>query len=299
MKMILKSGDIIEGYKILFPLKESKHTCLAIHKDTTNMVVMKQIKAKEFDKEKTDTLMSIQHCNILSPLQIIEDKIHVYIVYKYYESDLRIYCSTGKLKEAEVMKQLIKGYEELYKHNVLHLNIKPESLFFDPETNLVKIGNFWLRKDKQSNSYSAPEVCTKVNYKADIWSIGALFYFILHGEDPYKDNVLSIGKCVIKEQVQIPYIDFICSCLQYDPDMRPTCEQVAKCSFLQNVDEAMRYEHYICACKEDRAVFLNCRHSFCVYCIAKIQRNILLNIISKSEAKCPKCLSELSICKSK
>ena len=97
-----------------------------------------------------------------------------------------------------VIKGLIYLHLEL---NILHRDLKPENILLqiDPYDNhlpIVKLSDFGLSKfldeEEMTSSmcgtpvYMAPEVYLKrpYNYKCDIWSLGATFFYLKTGDYP-------------------------------------------------------------------------------------------------------------------
>ena len=96
----------------------------------------------------------------------------------------------------EIMKQIIKGYQELAKNNTIHRDLKPANILINQ--NLFKICDFGFSKvTKDPNSalktcvgspiYMAPQILEKKDYsaKCDIWSLGIIYYELLHGNVPW------------------------------------------------------------------------------------------------------------------
>jgi serine/threonine-protein kinase len=107
--------------------------------------------------------------------------------------------------------QICEGIAEAHAHGIVHRDLKPSNLFitFAPDgTDLVKILDFgiskWsdaevgeLTKDGMvlgSPKYMAPEQvfgATTIDSRADVWSIGAIFYQMLAGRTPYREPTLA------------------------------------------------------------------------------------------------------------
>lgn len=117
----------------------------------------------------------------------------------------------------------------------------------------IKIGDFgfarYLSQHEELTSstgtpaYMAPEVIKGQSYdfKADIWSLGATFYEILTGYNPFighdkKELFLRIknGKYQVDKNLGLsPYcIDFLKQCLQFDPRDRASASQLLNHPFL-------------------------------------------------------------------
>jgi serine/threonine protein kinase len=91
--------------------------------------------------------------------------------------------------------QIISGMKELRRHGFTHRDLKPENILI--HNNSVKICDFGLTVTcREGNKlirycgtplYMSPQVILKKYYtsKADIWSLGIIFYEILFGYTPW------------------------------------------------------------------------------------------------------------------
>ena len=93
----------------------------------------------------------------------------------------------------------MQGFKSLISINILHRDMKPGNIFL--KNGKIKIGDFGFCKQLDTREglaqtqlgsplYMAPEVLFGNNYdlKADIWSIGVIYYELLYGICPFETN---------------------------------------------------------------------------------------------------------------
>ena len=108
-----------------------------------------------------------------------------------------------------IFKQITLGVKHMHDRGVVHRDLKPDNIMFSNEKQ-VKIVDFGLALvlgpgelatiQSGSIAFSAPEVHSKVPYdsKADIWSLGAILYFMLTRTPPFiRDNCEETIKAII------------------------------------------------------------------------------------------------------
>lgn len=120
----------------------------------------------------------------------------VSVLMEHMPYDLRSYFSIEanyKTLDEKLLKkiafQILNGLNALHKNRIIHFDIKPDNILFDPETNLVKITDFTLSQyitydtDKKNISnggtYQYMPVeglmnSEKYSFKYDIWSVGCI-----------------------------------------------------------------------------------------------------------------------------
>lgn len=104
-----------------------------------------------------------------------------------------------------MFRQLLEAFKILNKYNIMHRDLKPDNIFF--HNGCLKLGDFGFCKtlgnanDMASTMlgspiYMAPEVLKGEAYtsKADIWSLGVVFYEMIFGFCPFQSN--SIAKLI-------------------------------------------------------------------------------------------------------
>src|SRR5262245_17514588 len=161
--------------------------------------------AERFNREGR-VLASLNHPNIVSVFDFGQTGGFYYLVMEYIDGvNLRQAMRAGRFSPSEALSIVPKICEALqYAHEqgILHRDIKPENILLDAKGR-VKIADFGIAKlvgEEQPSvtltntgaalgtpHYMAPEQLEKpstVDHRADIYSLGVVFYEMLTGELP-------------------------------------------------------------------------------------------------------------------
>jgi serine/threonine protein kinase len=151
-------------------------------------------------------LARLQHPNIVSVFDIGETRGYCWLLMEYVDGvNLRQVMQSGSLSPKDAL-QIIPGVcaalEYAHGQGVLHRDIKPENILLDG-AGRVKIADFGVAKLSEGEgrrvtltvsgsslgtpAYMAPEQIERpqdVDHRADIYSLGVVFYEMLTGELP-------------------------------------------------------------------------------------------------------------------
>uniref|UniRef100_A0A8C5MCU1 Serine/threonine-protein kinase 17A n=2 Tax=Leptobrachium leishanense TaxID=445787 RepID=A0A8C5MCU1_9ANUR len=167
-------------------------------------------------------------------------------------------------KERDVrrlMRQILKGVSFLHRHNVVHLDLKPQNILLTSSCPLgdIKIVDFGLSRIVNNNEelreimgtpeYVAPEILSyePISTATDMWSIGVLAYVMLTGTSPFlgddkQQTFLNISQLNISymdeelDGISEPAIDFLKLLLVREPEGRNTAEDCLQHSWLAEGD---------------------------------------------------------------
>jgi serine/threonine protein kinase len=149
-------------------------------------------------------MKEIKHPNILNMYEFIVSRDFYYIVIQYCnQGDLETYMRQRNIKcfdehkAVQLLKQIFNGFTELRKRKILHRDFKLANIFMSNEH--IVIGDFGFAKVGQELAETrlgtpmtmAPELLFSndddviYNAKADLWSIGVVFYQLLFGDPPF------------------------------------------------------------------------------------------------------------------
>lgn len=161
--------------------------------------------AERFMRE-AQALAGLSHPGIVSVYDFGEREGTFFFAMEFIDgATLRQTMRSGLLEPAqalEIVSQICSALQYAHEHGVVHRDVKPENILID-RSGRVKITDFGLAKMLRSDSeaasltqtfqvmgtphYMAPEqfeTPTKVDHRADIFSLGVVFYELLTGELP-------------------------------------------------------------------------------------------------------------------
>ena len=254
-----------ENNKIICIQKGKYHeTLLAKNIKNEKLYSIKHIIKESLKDNKDEKINLIQneiniqkrliHPNILRLYSFFEDEKNYLIVFEYAKNNIYSKIKKeGKLKEEmayNIFTQILSSLYFLHTNNYIHRNIRPENILIN-ENNEIKLTNFSCCteiKDKKLTTiiknkveYISPEMIREqpYNQSIDIWSIGVLLYYILHGYSPFgsiEDNVnydeiirnIIIDKFKIDNKLNLSNecIDLINKLLEFDCDKRINIKEI-------------------------------------------------------------------------
>lgn len=154
-------------------------------------------KFRELLESEIKVLKSCENSNVIRLYDMKKTPNNFYLILEYCNGgDLDVYVKKRKyLTENEaidIMCQLIHGFEHLYKHKILHRDLKLANILLND--GVVKIADFGFSKMLGEEDLAAtmlgsplnmaPEVLQNQEYsnKADIYSLGVCYYWMLYGK---------------------------------------------------------------------------------------------------------------------
>jgi predicted Ser/Thr protein kinase len=193
--------------------------------------------AERFTREAR-ALAKLSHQNIVSVFDFGQADGQYYFIMEYVDgADVRRLIESGGLKPEEalaIVPQICEALQFAHDEGIVHRDIKPENILVDKQGR-VKIADFGLAKllgkvpgeNSLTGShqamgtlhYMAPEQMRgagSVDHRADIFSLGVVFYEMLTGQLP-------IGKFELpskKAQVDIRLDEVVLHSLESEPGRR-------------------------------------------------------------------------------
>src|ERR1039458_2851591 len=193
--------------------------------------------AERFTRE-AQTLARLNHPNIVTVHDFGEAGGHCYLVMEFVDGlNLRQLLLAGKMPPDQaltIVQKICKAMQYAHDQGIVHRDIKPENILLDKQGR-VKIADFGIAKmlgveaghqaltgakDVMGTPhYMAPEQIEKpqtVDHRADIYSLGVVFYEMLTGELP-------LGKFQPpsqKVQVDVRLDEVVMRSLEKEPERR-------------------------------------------------------------------------------
>jgi 5'-AMP-activated protein kinase catalytic alpha subunit len=159
----------IGNYEIIKTLGEGTFgkVKLAIHIPTNEKVAIKILeKSRIEDNEDLECinreitfLKTLNHINIISLYEIIENSEYYYIIMEYAENDLFTFIVQNNFLSEETASlfyyQIIKVIEYIHKYKIVHRDLKPENILLTNNNTIIKIIDFGLansyKKENENN----------------------------------------------------------------------------------------------------------------------------------------------------
>lgn len=223
-------GQILKDiYRIKSHIKKSHKSCVFSAKNlTTDENVAIKIVDKTYEKSFRQELSILQNLKTKHTVKLLDNGYHNnngFLILEFLEGFplFRAIPKNKGLKSTEAIKlfmQICDAVANIHNQNIIHLDIKPSNIILLQNDTRIpfKIIDFSIAQqypyekpiDHEGNilgtpSYAAPELILdkKLGPQCDIYSLGALFSFILSGCSPYSSgNTISILAKQLKSKPQ-------------------------------------------------------------------------------------------------
>ncbi len=228
-------GFFLGKYKILQPLGAGAmgSVFLAEHKVMRHRVAIKVLARRlvakssnviRFEREAR-AAAAVNHPNVVRAYDIDREGDTHYLVMEFVQGEnlQKIVQENGPLdphQAADHVRQIALGLDEAHKNGLVHRDIKPSNLLLD-SAGQVKVLDLGLARMEDETipsvtlmndskligtvDYLAPEQARNshaIDGRADIYSLGCTFYFLLTGSPPFPSG--SITERILKHQTRRP-----------------------------------------------------------------------------------------------
>lgn len=166
--------------------------------DEIGLVAVKKMKKRYYNWDdcmqlrEVKALKSLSHQNIIQLKEVIRENNHLYLVFEHMEENLyqlirRQLVPFPQTLIRNITIQILNGLAYIHKHGFFHRDIKPENLLCRNGSDSIKIADFGLTREIDSQPpltdyvstrwYRAPELLlhsTNYNWTVDIWALGCI-----------------------------------------------------------------------------------------------------------------------------
>jgi predicted ATPase/signal transduction histidine kinase/tRNA A-37 threonylcarbamoyl transferase component Bud32 len=217
------------NYQLLEVLYETNKTIIyrGYRKQDLQPVVIKLLKTHYSTlrnvarlKHEYEIIRGLEIAGIVKPYDMINSANGFALVLEdFYGKSLKEFVANNKLEIHDFLSiaiQLAETLGELHNHHIIHKDIKPQNIIFNPETGRVKItdfsiASFLLRENPKimhpnslegTLAYMSPEQTGRMNrvidYRTDFYSLGITFYELLTKQLPFQtQDVMELVHCHI------------------------------------------------------------------------------------------------------
>lgn len=211
-------GQVIQNYRIVSNIGEGGmgNIFLASHVSLERSAAIKQLHYEltnnaDFKQRfinEAKILAQLNHPNIITVYDLIEDKGHYFIIMEYVKGDTidKVLEKTGAplhhARALNIFIQILSAFDYAHSKGIVHRDIKPSNIILD-ENDTPKVLDFGIAKILQKDFnltkagtkmgsllYMSPEqvMGRDVDFRSDIYSLGILLYEMLTATLPYNTN---------------------------------------------------------------------------------------------------------------
>ncbi|CAA7050997.1 unnamed protein product [Microthlaspi erraticum] len=232
-----------------------------------DFVAIKQVSLENIVQEDLNTIMNLNHKNIVKYLGSLKTKTHLHIILEYVENGSLANIikpnKFGPFPESLVtvyIAQVLEGLVYLHEQGVIHRDIKGANILTTKE-GLVKLADFGVAtklNEADANTHSvvgtpywmAPEVIemSGVCAASDIWSVGCTVIELLTCVPPYYDlqpmpalfRIVQDDSPPIPDSLSPDITDFLRQCFKKDSRQRPDAKTLLSHPWIRNSRRALQ-----------------------------------------------------------
>lgn len=316
----LSAGDVIGGrYEIERYIDEGGMQFVYAAKDRLSgrIVALKTPKNKSATKRFRRSAVvaaKVNHPNVAKTLDYVKEGDNRYLIEELIvgadlsKALLKMTSFLDPYLTAKVFHHMAKGLAAAHHAGVIHRDLKPTNVMVVGGYSLseLKVTDFGIAKMAEEElveaaeggdatlttsqtavgalPYMAPEAIDtpkEVTQAADVWSLGAMIFHLLTGQQPFGSGLRAVGKIMAAEKPEAPafvlsnpqfaplageVLDMAWACLQKDPVTRPSADDlVARCGHLcytaanrsEGVVKRVDYEKYGFISSDEGDVFFH------------------------------------------
>jgi serine/threonine protein kinase len=239
---------------VVFSAADDEGTPAAIKMLTTGALDERQL--RRFERE-VDALACLEHPNIVGFLEA-SSAAPPWLAMELVEGrDLGEVLAEGVPDHADAARlvgDVANALAEAHRQEILHRDLKPANVLVRASDGAAVLTDFGIARDLELSrmtqsglllgtpAYTSPEQATgssQLGPATDVWSLGVLLFECLVGHPPFEHaSLLGMVAAIANSPIPTPRslderippdLESVClACLQRDPDLRPTAQQVAE-----------------------------------------------------------------------
>lgn len=242
---LIGKGNYGRVYEVLNEARNEYAAAKVLSKE----MIKKNPELNDYFQAETNVLKRCRNENVVRFIDSFRtDRSMVLVMELCDGGELQQYLDRkGRLTESEAtafLKQILNGFKGLHEVEYMHRDIKAANILL--HQNVCKIADLGFAKQLKEGGMTttilgtgltmAPELHQGKNYtwKADLWSVGVVFYQLIYGEYPFKgEKDRQILACIknnrpnyTKVNISDKARDFIDRCLTIDPKERISWKEV-------------------------------------------------------------------------
>lgn len=210
---------------------------------------LKSVLESKFNKNEIQSMQDVDDNNVIRLYGYDYYQGSVYLLMEYcpcsLEKFLKYRNSISNLLLIKYSMGILKSIRACHHANVAHLDIKPANFLID-QYDRIRVTDFGLSAKHLLNEldiqyagsvpFMAPEILSKLPHdslKADIWAIGVTFFIMATGKLPWignDRNTVCHNLMMMPPRIDLienkEYAEIVNKCLQKDPEMRPTIDEM-------------------------------------------------------------------------
>uniref|UniRef100_A0ABK0KZM2 non-specific serine/threonine protein kinase n=1 Tax=Rattus norvegicus TaxID=10116 RepID=A0ABK0KZM2_RAT len=266
---ISEEGNFHSQYQVLGTIGQGGNVkvLLAHHRLTGIPVAVKDKQWFQPAMTEANIMRKINHPNIVSLLQVIENKTRIYLIMELVEGQqlYQYIRESGHIEEDEarqIFEQILSAVSYCHGKGIVHRDLKLDNIMIDINKK-VKVIDFGLSTKTQPGhmlnqhcgaySFGSPELFLGLLYdgmKNDMWTIGVVLYYMVVGKLPFDSVIIQELQiqvvagvyptpCGVSEELE----NLLSQLLTVNPMYRPTDSEVMKYAWFKEHGKGFTGRH--------------------------------------------------------